>query len=81
MNGSRLILGLIILSSHILGTRKDLSMKSLKKYKVTYRSRYYPFEGDHYMTVYAESKRDARYKCLERLCTDEYKVVRSEEVK
>lgn len=71
----------IILSSHILWTGKDLSMKPLKKYKVTYRSRYHPLEGDRTMTVYADSKKDARYRFYERINTDEYRVVRAEEVK
>lgn len=80
MDRSRLILVPIILSSHILWTGKEQKMKT---YKVTYKSRYYPFEGDHHITVRASSKKEVRNQANwhSLMGTDEYRIVKVEEVK
>lgn len=78
MDWSRLVLVPIILSSHILWTGKDWSMK---QYKVTYRSRYHPLEGDYVKTVWARSKKAIRDNWHDVMLTDEYKIVKIEEVK
>ena len=51
----------------------------VKRWLVIYRSRYYPFEGDHRRYVWAESKKQVREHWPDLICTDEYKIVRIEE--
>lgn len=53
----------------------------MKQYKVTYRSRYYPLEGDYVKTVWARSKKAIRDNWHDVMLTDEYKIVKIEEVK
>lgn len=56
-------------------------MKKIKAYRIIFRSRYYPFEGDRTSRIfYATSKTEARndFYCV--IHTDEYRVVRVEEV-
>ena len=52
-----------------------------KEYIVTYRSRYYPFEGDHKRKVMAPNKKWIRDNWHSIIHTDEYRIVKSEEVK
>ncbi len=52
-----------------------------KEYIVYFRSRYYPFEGLHRRRVYAPNKKWIRDHWHSLIETDEYTIVRSEEVK
>lgn len=58
--------------------RKDENMKI---YKVTYKSRYYPLEGNRSIRVKAPSKKSIRDNWHDIIHTDEYKIVKIEEVK
>lgn len=50
-------------------------------YRVIYKSRYYPFEGQMRKMVYANSKKEIRDNWHSIIHTDEYRIVRIEEVK
>lgn len=52
----------------------------MKKFRVVYKSRYYPLEGERFKIVRAESKKDVRNNWHSIMETDEYKIVRIEEV-
>ena len=56
-------------------------MVAQKEYTVTYRSRYYPFEGDHKRRVYATSKKEIRSNWHSIIHTDEYRIVSIDELK
>ena len=56
-------------------------MADQREYTVTYRSRYYPFEGDHKRRVYATSKKEIRSNWHSIIHTDEYSIVSIDEVK
>jgi hypothetical protein len=53
----------------------------MKQYIVVFRSRYFPFEGDHRKRLSAASKKWIRdnWHCI--INTDEYRIVSIEEVK
>lgn len=53
----------------------------MHEYKITYRSRYYPLEGDQVMYAYSVSKKQVRADWHSLIGTDEYKIVKIEEVK
>lgn len=53
----------------------------MKTYKVHYKSRYYPFEGIRKKTVMASSSKSIRLNWHDIIHTDEYKIVKIEEVK
>lgn len=55
-------------------------MNGMKTYKVTYKSRYYPLEGNYTKKVVAISKQSIRNNWHELIHTDEYKIVKIEEV-
>lgn len=55
--------------------------RTLKKFKVYYRSRYYPFEGVHCRSMGAESAKDIRNNWHDIIGTDEYVIKKIEEVK
>lgn len=50
-------------------------------YRVIYKSRYYPFEGTRTIRVRAESKKAIRDNWHSIIHTDEYRIVKIEEVK
>ena len=52
----------------------------MKDYIVTYRSRYYPFAGDRRKRVTAISKKQIRAEWHSIILTDEYRIVKIEEV-
>lgn len=52
----------------------------MKTYIVTYRSRYYPLEGTYQKRVVARSKKDIRAGWHSIIHTDEYRIVKIEEV-
>lgn len=52
----------------------------MKDYIIIHRSRYYPFEGDHRKRVTAVSKKQIRAEWHSIIHTDEYRIVRIEEV-
>lgn len=52
-----------------------------KRYTVYYKSRYYPLEGTHRTTVYAPNKKWIRDNWHSIMETDEYTIIRSEEIK
>lgn len=56
-------------------------MADPREYIVTYRSRYYPFEGDHKRRVYATSKKEIRGNWHSIIHTDEYRIVSIDESK
>lgn len=53
----------------------------MKQFKVIYRSRYHPLEGEYSKIVRAESKAAIRRDWHSIIHTDEYRIVRIEEVK
>ena len=53
----------------------------MKRYRVTFRSRYYPMEGTSARLVYADSKKQIRDNWHSFMCTDEYKIIKIEEIK
>lgn len=53
----------------------------MKTYRVHYKSKYYPFEGVHKKTVKASSSKSIRLNWHDIILTDEYKIVKIEEVK
>ena len=57
--------------------RKEMSML----YRVFFKSRYYPFEGTRQKTVRANSKKEIRDNWHSIIHTDEYRIVKIEEVK
>lgn len=54
---------------------------SVKEYIVTYRSQYYPFEGDRKRRVCSTSKKQVRWDWPSIIHTDEYRIVKIDEVK
>lgn len=52
-----------------------------KLYEVTFKSRYYPYEGTRKKRVYAESKKAVRLNWHDIVNTDEYTIVKIDEVK
>ena len=56
-------------------------MKELKLYEITFKSRYYPFEGTRRKRMYAPSKQSIRANWHDIINTDEYTIVKIEEVK
>lgn len=50
-------------------------------YRVHYKSRYYPLEGTFRKTVRADSKKEIRNNWHNIIGTDEYRIVKIEEVK
>ena len=56
-------------------------MAAWRENTVTYRSRYYPFEGDHKRRVYATSKKEVRSNWHSIIHTDEYRIVSIDELK
>lgn len=50
-------------------------------YRVYYKSRYYPLEGTFHKMVRANSKKDIRNNWHSIIGTDEYRIVKIEEVK
>ena len=50
-------------------------------YRVIYKSRYYPFEGNRTKMVRASSKKEIRDNWHSLIHTDEYRIVKIEEVK
>jgi hypothetical protein len=64
--------------------RKKMARKcqlELKKFKVTYRSRYYPYEGERTIIVKAHAKQDVRNAWPDIILTDEYVIKKIEEIK
>lgn len=55
--------------------------ETVKEYLVTYRSRYYPYEGTRSRRVKAPSKSWIRQNWYALMETDEYTIVKTEEVK
>lgn len=53
----------------------------MKKFKIFFKSRYYPFEGTHTKVVRAASKSVIRSNWHSIIGTDEYRIVKIEEVK
>lgn len=53
----------------------------MKEYKVTYKSRYYPLEGTRVKFVRAMSTKSIRDNWHALIHTDEYRIVKIEEVK
>lgn len=53
----------------------------MKEYIVTFKSRYYPYEGTRTRRVIANSKKIIRLTWHDIINTDEYKIVKIEEVK
>lgn len=53
----------------------------MKRFKVTYKSRYYPFEGTRYLHVTASTSSWIRANWHSIINTDEYKITKIEEVK
>lgn len=53
----------------------------MKTFKIYYKSRYYPFEGTRVKTVRAASKSVIRNNWHDIILTDEYRIVKIEEVK
>ena len=56
-------------------------MKKTKLYEITFKSRYYPLEGNRKIRRYAESKAAIRLMWHDIINTDEYRIVKIEEVK
>jgi len=52
----------------------------LKDWKVTFKSRYYPLEGNQTKIVIADSKKTIRNNWHDIIGTDEYKIIKIEEV-
>lgn len=52
----------------------------LKKFKVSYKSRYHPLEGQFNKIVAAENKKFIKDNWHDIINTDEYKIVKIEEV-
>lgn len=52
----------------------------MKEFIVHYKSRYYPFEGTHTRRVRANTKKEIRLNWHSIIHTDEYKIVKIEEV-
>ena len=50
-------------------------------YRVIFKSRYYPFEGTYHKMVRANSKKEIRDNWHSIINTDEYRIVKIEEVK
>ena len=50
-------------------------------YRVIFKSRYYPFEGTYQKMVRANSKKEIRDNWHDIINTDEYRIVKIEEVK
>lgn len=53
----------------------------MKEFIVTFKSRYYPYEGTRTRRVRAQSKQSIRANWHDIINTDEYKIVKIEEVK
>ena len=49
-------------------------------YRVYYKSRYYPFEGTHKKLVRASSRKEVRANWPDIILTDEYRIIKIEEV-
>lgn len=49
-------------------------------YRVHYKSRYYPFEGTHKKLVRAISRKEVRANWPDIILTDEYRIIKIEEV-
>ena len=62
---------------HALDRRKEMSML----YRVIFKSRYYPLEGNRQRMVRANSKKEIRDNWHSIINTDEYRIVKIEEVK
>lgn len=58
-----------------------MAMASIKEYTVTYRSRYFPLEGDRRLRVCGSSKKEVRSNWHSIIHTDEYRIVKIDEVK
>ena len=50
-------------------------------YIVTYRSRYFPFEGDRKVRMNANSKKEVRDNWHDRMGTVEYRIIKVDQVK
>ena len=55
--------------------------KPVKCFKVYYKSRYYPLEGTHKCKAYGTGAADIRARWDDIIGTDEYKIVKIEELK
>lgn len=49
-------------------------------FRVFYKSKYYPYEGTHKKLVRADSKKDIRANWHSIIHTDEYRIMKIEEV-
>lgn len=63
--------------THTLDQERTESML----YRVIFKSRYYPFEGTYHKMVRANSKKEIRDNWHSIINTDEYRIVKIEEVK
>lgn len=52
----------------------------MKEFMVYYKSRYYPFEGTHKKRVTAANAKEIRVNWHSIIHTDEYKIVKVEEI-
>lgn len=53
----------------------------MKAFNIYFKSRYYPFEGTHKKRVYANNSKEIRNNWHSIIETDEYKIVKIEEIK